>query len=121
MASIETPECNAGGGQMQTALTTGLEGGQFCPQPAFEPALAGTHFHFSQTRDNGVAVIIAAIVLNTPQLQADVRRAAQSLGADVVNIKFEFGFDAMGFDSIFFNIVLTDKASRPARLRFVAQ
>jgi hypothetical protein len=49
------------------------------------------------------------------------RRAAQSLGADVVNINFEIGFDVMGFASIFFNIVLTDEASRPARLRFVAQ
>lgn len=27
----------------------------------------------------------------------------------------------MGFASIFFKIVLTDEASRPARLRFVAQ
>ncbi|HXB67041.1 MAG TPA: hypothetical protein VNY05_02290 [Candidatus Acidoferrales bacterium] len=66
-------------------------------------------------------MIIPAIFANTPQLQADVRRAAQSLGADVVHINFEIGFDEMGFASIFFNIVLTDEASRPARLRFVAQ
>lgn len=50
-----------------------------------------------------------------------MRRAAQSLGADVVHINFEMGFDVMGFDAIFFNIVLTDEASRPARLRFLAQ
>jgi hypothetical protein len=50
-----------------------------------------------------------------------VRRAAQSLGADVVNINFKIGFDEMGSASIFFNIVLTDEASRPARLRVVAQ
>jgi hypothetical protein len=79
------------------------------------------HANFSETRDNGLAVIIPAIFSNTPQLQADVRRAAQSLGADVVHINFEIGFDVLGFDSIFFNIVLTDEASRPARLRFVAQ
>jgi phosphoribosylaminoimidazole-succinocarboxamide synthase len=66
-------------------------------------------------------VIIPAIFSNTPQLQADVRRAALSLGADVVNVKFEIGFDAMGCESIFFNVVLTDEASRPARLRFVTQ
>jgi phosphoribosylaminoimidazole-succinocarboxamide synthase len=66
-------------------------------------------------------VIIPAIFSNTPKLQADVRRAARSLAADVVNIKFEIGFDVMGFASIFFNIVLTDEASRPDRLRFVAQ
>jgi len=66
-------------------------------------------------------MIIPAILANTPQLQADVRRAAQSLGADVVHVNFEIGFDVMGYSSIFFNIVLTDEASRPARLRFVAQ
>lgn len=66
-------------------------------------------------------MIIPAILANIPQLRADVRRAAQSLGADVVHINFEIGSDAMGFDSIFFNIVLTDEASRPARLRFVTQ
>ena len=73
------------------------------------------------TRDNGLAVIVPAIFVNARQLQADVRRAAQSLGGDVVHINFEIGSDAMGFDSIFFNIVLTDEASHPARLRFVAQ
>lgn len=66
-------------------------------------------------------MIIPAIFSNTPQLQDEVRHATQSLAADVVNVKFEIGFDAMGFASIFFNIVLTDEASRPARLRFVAQ
>jgi hypothetical protein len=65
--------------------------------------------------------MIPAILSNTPQLQADVRRAAQSLGPDVVRINFEIGLDAMGVDSIFFNVVLTDEASRPARLRFVTQ
>ena len=78
------------------------------------------HANSSETRDNGLAVI-PAIFSNTPQLRADVRRAAQSLGADVVHFNFEIGSDVMGFDSIFFNIVLTDEASRPARLRFVTQ
>ena len=73
------------------------------------------------TRDNGLAVIVPAIFVNARQLRADVRRAAQSLGTDVVHINFEIGSDVMGFDSIFFNIVLTEEASRPARLRFVAQ
>jgi hypothetical protein len=81
----------------------------------------GPRQNLSATRDNGLAVIVPAIFVNAPQLQADVRLAAQSLGADVVRINFEIGSDVMGFDSIFFNIVLTDEASRPARLRFVAQ
>ena len=79
------------------------------------------HQNLSVTRDNVLAVIVPAIFVNARQLQADVRRAAKSLGADVVHINFEIGSDVMGFDSIFFNIVLTDEASRPARLRFVAQ
>lgn len=66
-------------------------------------------------------MITPAILANTPQLQAEVRRAARSLGADVVHINPEIGIDAMGLASIFFNIVLTDEASRPARLRFVTQ
>jgi hypothetical protein len=66
-------------------------------------------------------VIVPAIFANPTQLRADVRRAAQSLGADVVHINFDIGSDVMGADSIFFNIVLTDEASRPTRLRFVAQ
>ncbi len=48
-------------------------------------------------------VIIPAIFSNTPELQADVRRAARSLAADVVNIKFEIGFDVMGF-RLYFSI-----------------
>jgi hypothetical protein len=81
----------------------------------------GCPTNFYETRDSGLVVIIPAIFSITPQLQADVRRARQSLGADVVDIKFELGFDAMGFASIFFNMVLTDDASRPARLRIVTQ
>ena len=73
------------------------------------------------TRDNGCAVILPSILVNAPQLRADVSRAKKSLGGDVVRINFEIGSDAMGFDSIFFNVVLTDEASRPARLRFVTQ
>ena len=43
------------------------------------------------------------------------------LGQDVVRINFEVGFDAMGFASIFFNIVIKNQASKPGRLRHVAQ
>jgi hypothetical protein len=50
-----------------------------------------------------------AIFANTLKLQADVQRAARSLGDDVVHINFEPGFDTLGFASLFFNIVLTDQ------------
>jgi hypothetical protein len=66
-------------------------------------------------------VIVPALLTNTPQLREQIRQASPMLVPDVVRINFEVGFDAMGFASIFFNIVLTDEASRPARLRFVVQ
>jgi len=72
-------------------------------------------------RDNGLAVMIPAVLANTPKLQEDISRVTQELGSDVVRINFEIGFDAMGEPSIFFNIVLTDEASNRARLRFVSQ
>ncbi len=91
------------------------------PQSWDEGLARPAYTNSSETRDNGLAVIIPAIFANTHQLQADVRRVRQSLGTDVVHINFEIGFDVMGFSSIFFNIVLTDEASSPARLRFVTQ
>jgi hypothetical protein len=66
-------------------------------------------------------VIVPAILTNTPQLEEQIRQASRMLMPDVVHVKFDIGFDVMGYASIFFNIVLTDEASRPARLRFVAQ
>ena len=72
-------------------------------------------------RDNGVTVIVPALLTNTAQLRDKIRQATPMLGPDVARINFEVGFDAMGFASIFFNVVLTDEASRPARLRHAAQ
>ena len=68
-----------------------------------------------------VLVIIPAIFANTPKLQADVRRASQQLGNDVVGVNFTLGFDSMGFASIFFKVVLANHAINPNRLRQVAQ
>ena len=73
-------------------------------------------------RDNGCTVgIVPALLTNTPQLREQIRQATPMLVPDVARINFEVGFDAMGFASIFFNIVLTDHASRPQRLRHAAQ
>jgi hypothetical protein len=41
-------------------------------------------------------VIVPAILMNPSQLEADVRRVEQSLGPDVVRIKFDIGSDEMG-------------------------
>ena len=66
-------------------------------------------------------MITPPIFVDTPKLQADVSRASQALGTDVVRINFQPGMDWMGFASIFFNIVLSNQASSPARLRQVTQ
>lgn len=66
-------------------------------------------------------MIVPGILTNTPKLQADVRRAGQQFGNDVVGINFTLGFDSMGFASIFFNIILANNAVNPARLRQVTE
>jgi hypothetical protein len=66
-------------------------------------------------------VIISTVFSNTPKLNAGIARASRALGKDVVNIHYDLGFDAMGFPSIFFKIVLADAASRQPKIREVAQ
>jgi hypothetical protein len=72
-------------------------------------------------RNNGGEVIIPAMLANTAVLRDQIQQTFQMLMPDVVRINFDIGYDAMGFPSIFFNIVLTDEASRPTRLRHVVQ
>lgn len=67
-----------------------------------------------------VSVIVPAILTDIPKLRNDVRRAVQQFGADVAWINFEIGVDDLGDPSIFFHVVLSDDASKPARLRYVA-
>ena len=89
------------------ASRTALEGvwnywnrtlGDYRPSPASRVRALFPHPHqnLSVTSDNGLAMIVPAILCDTARLQADVRRAEQALGADVVHINFEIGSDAMG-------------------------
>jgi len=64
---------------------------------------------------------IPAALANTVKLDAGVNRAARALAGDVVHVYYDFGFDWIGDPSIFFKVVLTDQASRPGKLRDVAQ
>lgn len=107
LAPVQSPDCN------RTAVIS---------QSWWQrPLRSWPAANFPAVRDNGFAMIVPAIFVNPGQLQANVQSAAQSLGADVAHINFDVGSDVMGCDSIFFKIVLTDEASHPARLRFVAQ
>jgi len=74
-----------------------------------------------KTRDNRSVPIVPSGFVNHRSITAGVERAAKALSADVVRIRYDFGGDWMGSPSVFFRIVLTDKASRPENLREVAQ
>src|SRR5215475_9705627 len=51
------------------------------------------------------------------KIAAAVKRAERKLKPDVVRIRFNLGFDHVGDPSVFFRIVLSDEASKLARLR----
>ena len=53
------------------------------------------------------------------EIEAAISRVEQSIGADLVRIRYEIGEDWSGRWAIFFRIVLTDDAARH-RLRDVA-
>jgi hypothetical protein len=64
---------------------------------------------------------IASGLVSPRKITTSVERAAKALSADVVRIRFDIGTDWIGTPSIFFRIILTDKASKPENLREVAQ
>jgi hypothetical protein len=59
--------------------------------------------------------------LNQAKLASAVQRAAKALSGDVAHIYYGLESDWMGNPSIFFKIVLRDKASKPENLREVAR
>jgi hypothetical protein len=66
-------------------------------------------------------VLVPAILTNTPLLKDQINGIIPSLRPDVVRLNFEVGSDVMASPSVFFNIVLTDAATHPSKLRHVAQ
>jgi hypothetical protein len=59
--------------------------------------------------------------VNQAKLAASVQRAASALSGEVVHMYYDLGSDWIGNPSIFFKIVLTDRASKPGNLRNVPQ
>lgn len=53
---------------------------------------------------------------NRQQIEEGVQRAAQALAKTVVRIRYEFADDWTGDPSIFFRVVLTDRAARRPKL-----
>lgn len=65
--------------------------------------------------------IVPKIFVNQSQIDSGIRRAAQALAPDVVQIRYSLGSDWTGDPSIYFRIVLSDDASRETRLREITQ
>jgi hypothetical protein len=64
-------------------------------------------------------MLLPAAVTKQPEIEAAIARVQQSVGPDVVRIRYEIGEDWSGQWAIFFRVVLTDDAAR-SRLRDVA-
>jgi hypothetical protein len=62
---------------------------------------------------------LPSAVTKQAEIEAAIARVQQSIGPDVVRIRYEIGEDWSGQWAIFFRIVLTDDAARQ-RLRDVA-
>jgi hypothetical protein len=62
---------------------------------------------------------LPSAVTKQTEIEAAIARVEQSIGSDVVRIRYEIGEDWSGQWAIFFRIVLTDDAAR-RRLRDVA-
>lgn len=62
---------------------------------------------------------LPSAVTKQAEIEAAIARVQQSVGPDVVRIRYEIGEDWSGQWAIFFRIVLTDDAARQ-RLRDVA-
>lgn len=56
--------------------------------------------------------IVITRVIDQRELAAAVERAARALAPDVVRIQYRFGEDWTGKKSIYFGVVLSDKAAR---------
>lgn len=58
----------------------------------------------------------ARAVLQRPQLDQVIDGIRESLGPDVVRLRYDLGEDWTGESAIFFHIVISDEASRRERL-----
>jgi hypothetical protein len=55
---------------------------------------------------------VLRFVVNERQLATAVRKAARALAPDVVRIRYTLKEDSLGYDAVFFRVLLTDRASR---------
>lgn len=65
--------------------------------------------------------VVASGFVHQKRVEAAVAKAAKALAPEVVRIRFTIGEDWSGSPSVFFRVVLTDKASEGRRLRSITE
>jgi hypothetical protein len=74
-----------------------------------------------KTRDNSKVPIVPRGMVDQKRIKDAVERVKRTLQPDVIRIMYSFAVDWTGEQSLFFRIILSDKASSPQRLRETAQ
>jgi hypothetical protein len=74
-----------------------------------------------KTRDNVFVPIAARGLIDQGKIRAGVQRAERALAPDVIRIMYAFDEDVQGSLSLFLRIIISDTASRPAKLRETTQ
>ena len=67
-----------------------------------------------------MAIVLREFV-HQSEVEAAIQRAERALGPNVIRIRHNFGSDWSGEPSIFFRVLLSDKASRPDNLKEIAE
>jgi len=65
--------------------------------------------------------IVSRGFVDQSKLQAAIQRAQRALAPDVIRIMHSFAVDWQGEQSLFFRVLLSDRASAPAKLRETTQ
>lgn len=55
-------------------------------------------------------------IVKQHEIAAAILKTAQALKPDVIHMRYELSSDSSGAEAIFFRIILSDSASKPARL-----
>jgi hypothetical protein len=69
-----------------------------------------------KTRDNGAVPIVPRGLVDQVKIKNGVQRAKRALSPDVIRIVYSLAEDWTGQHSLFFRVILSDKASAPHRL-----
>jgi hypothetical protein len=70
-----------------------------------------------QKRDNNGVQSVPRGIVHQARIIKGIRKAERELAPDVIRIMYHIAEDWMGYQSLFFRILLSDQASAPSRLR----